>query len=215
MSGAVSVVVDNPSWILPHADSLVAKARAAGHDAYLCRTHDDVRDGAVAFYLGCVRITPAPVLARNRRNLVVHESLLPKGRGFSPLSWTILEGRNEVPVCLIDAAEDVDAGNIIFQDTLRFRGDELIGEMREALGAITVDLCLRFLGADPYPAGCPQAGEPSYYKRRTPADSRLDPEKTIAEQFDLLRIVDNERYPAFFTYRGCTYRLNVSKVDES
>jgi hypothetical protein len=42
-----------------------------------------------------------------------------------------------------------------------------------------------------------QTGEPSWYKRRRPADSELDPDLSIREQFNLLRTVDNERYPAF------------------
>ena len=35
-------------------------------------------------------------------------------------------------------------------------------------------------------------------EKRTPADSEIDPGKSILEQFNLLRIVDSERYPAFF-----------------
>ena len=50
-------------------------------------------------------------------------------------------------------------------------------------------------------------------KRRTPADSRLDPDKSIAEQFELLRVVDNQRYPAFFDHRGRRYRITIEKVD--
>ncbi len=43
----------------------------------------------------------------------------------------------------------------------------------------------------------PQQGEASYYRRRRAADSQLDPHCSLAEQFNLLRVVDNQRYPAF------------------
>ena len=80
----IAVVVDNDSWVLPFAETLVERAVSGGDDAVLCRTHSKIGAGTVAFYLGCVKITPPDVLARNQHNLVVHASDLPSGRGFSP-----------------------------------------------------------------------------------------------------------------------------------
>lgn len=207
----VTVVVDNPSWILPYAKRLVQLARENGDDATLVRTHAEVPRGDVAFYLGCVRITPLDVLRRNRRNLVVHESDLPRGKGFSPLTWQILEGKNNIPICLLEAGEKVDSGNIVFCDTMHFEGHELIDEIRRVQGQKTIELCLRFLQASHPLEGTPQEGEESFYPRRTPKDSELDVNKTIREQFNLLRIVDNERYPAFFVLDGRKYILKIFK----
>lgn len=208
----VSVVVDNPSWILPYAERLVAACWDQGDKAYLCRNHGDVRHGAVAFYLGCLRITPPEIVARNAWNLVVHESGLPLGRGFAPLNWQILEGRNEIPVCLLHIAAEPDAGSVVYRDMIRFQGHELASELRAAQGAKTVELCLRFLAQAEPPAGRPQKGEPTWYPRRRPADSRLNPDQTIAEQFNLLRIVDNQAYPAFFDLHGERYTLRIERV---
>jgi methionyl-tRNA formyltransferase len=55
---------------------------------------------------------------------------------------------------------------------------------------------------------------PTYHRRRTPEDSRLDPHQSIASQFDLLRICDPDRYPAFFDFRGRRYRLRLEVDDE-
>ena len=208
----VSVVLDNPSWILPHGQKLVDELLAGGDTARLCRSHEDIDEGEVAFYLGCIKITPPEVLARNQRNLVVHESALPQGRGFSPLTWQILEGNNTIPVCLFEAVQDVDAGPVIYRDELAFEGTELIDEMRDALGDMTVSQCLRFMGEHSPPPGNPQEGEPTLYARRTPEDSRLDPDRTIGEQFNLLRVVDNEKYPAFFKHGGCRYKITIEKI---
>lgn len=208
----VSVVVDNPSWILPYAEELALRLSEAGDDARLCRSHDEIGPGAVAFYLGCIKITPPEVLARNHRNLVVHASDLPKGRGFSPLTWLVIEGRNEIPVCLLEAAEEVDAGPVVYRDRLTLGGHELIGEMRARLGILHVEMCSRFMAEDSPPEGVPQTGEATLYPRRHPSDSGLDPERTIAEQFDLLRTVDNDSYPAFFDLRGHRYTLTIEKT---
>ncbi|MFC1513036.1 formyltransferase family protein [Thermodesulfobacteriota bacterium] len=210
----VSLVVDNPSWIMPYVEELVGQVKAAGDEVRLCKSHDEVLTGGVAFYLGCVRITPPAVLARNHKNLIIHESALPKGRGFSPLTWQILAGNSMVPVTMLEAVDEVDAGDIIYQEEILFEGHELIGEMRQALGQITVDLCLRYLAEKDPSVGRKQVGEATFFKRRRPSDSQLDIRKTLAEQFDLLRVVDNERYPAYFNYQGKCYRLQIEKVDE-
>src|SRR5690606_34835736 len=142
-------------------------------------------------FLSCERLVPPPVLRRHRHNLVCHPSPLPLGRGWSPLAWQILEGRNEIPVTLFEAVDGVDAGPIYDQEWMRFGGHELNDEIKRAQADATVRLCLRFIDAYPNVVATPQSGEATYYKRRSGADSELDPHRTIAEQFDLLRVVDN------------------------
>jgi methionyl-tRNA formyltransferase len=207
----VSVVVDNDSWILPFAEQVVTWSNAQGDTASLIRRHDDIEKGAVAFYLGCVKIAPPAVLARNHRNLVVHASDLPEGRGWSPLSWLILQGENQIPVCLLEGIEALDAGPIIYKDWLLFEGHELNSEMRESLGQAHIKLCQRFLAENSPPAGVPQKGNATFFNRRRSSDSQLNVNKTIQEQFNLLRIVDNERYPAFFILHGHQYEIQIVK----
>jgi methionyl-tRNA formyltransferase len=208
----VVVVVDNPSWIVPFAERLVTQLRQNGDEAVFARNQEDVSEGVVAFFLGCLRVTPPEILARNRRNLVVHESDLPQGRGFSPLTWQILEGKNLIPVCLLEAVDDVDSGPVVYREIIELEGHELVGELRQKLGDLTVSLCCRFLAESTPPVGEAQTGEVSFYPRRRPFDSRLEPGRTIAEQFELLRVVDNERYPAWFEHRGRRYRIKIEKA---
>ena len=51
----------------------------------------------------------------------------------------------------------------------------------------------------------------SNYPRRNPEDSKLDINKSIVEQFDLLRVVDKKRYPCFIEHRGHRYKINMEK----
>ena len=207
----ISVVVDNDSWILPYAKVLVEELRSRGHSSVLCREHSDISEGDICFYLGCVNITPQDILELNSYNLVVHESSLPLGRGFAPMTWQVLEGKKEVPISLIEAAQEVDAGLIYFEDKITLEGHELCDELRAAQGIKTVQLCLRFCTSEKEPVGRPQEGEPTYYSRRRPKDSELDINKSVAEQFNLLRVVDNERYPAFFIHRNNKYKILITK----
>ncbi len=126
----------------------------------------------------------------------------------------MLGGAGKIPVCLIEAVEQVDAGNIIYKDWITLNGTELVDELRALIGGMTLDLAQRFLNESAPPSGTPQTGESTVHPRRTPADSRLDPEKSIASQFDLLRIVDNNVWPSFFEYRGQRYKLLIEKEKE-
>ena len=72
-------------------------------------------------------------------------------------------------------------------------------------------MCMKFIEQHKDLVPEAQSGDESIYKRRTKYDSRLDPDKTISEQFDLLRIVDNDRYPAFFYLNGERYTLHLFK----
>ncbi|QJD88433.1 methionyl-tRNA formyltransferase [Cohnella herbarum] len=178
-------------------------------------THEvsEITAGDIAFYLGCEQIVPPALLALNRHNLVVHASDLPKGKGWSPLTWRILDGDNEIPVVLFEAAEKVDDGPIYLREKIVFQGTELIDEMRSELGRTTIALCNRFLMQ--YPAVVAHAevqqGESTYYPRRTPEDSRLNPDLTIREQFRLMRVADNERYPCYFELGGSTFEVKVER----
>jgi methionyl-tRNA formyltransferase len=206
----IAVVVDNDSWYLPFAQLLVAALQTDGDEAYFAASHAQIVPGDVAFYLSCTRLTPPEILSRNRLNLVVHASALPQGRGFSPLVWRILEGASEIVITMIEAVDKMDAGDIYDRRTIAFGGHELNAELRSRMAREINAMCLDFMRSKS-PPGPPQVqeGEPSYYSRRRPADSRIDPNKTLTEQFDLLRVVDNDRYPAFFDYRGHRYILKI------
>ena len=101
---------------------------------------------------------------------------------------------------------------MIYRDWLDFAGHELIDEMRRQQGQKTIALCQRFAAEVAPRSGEPQSGEPTFYPRRRPADSQLDVGRSIRDQFNLLRVVDNERYPAWFEYRGHRYRLAIEKI---
>ena len=211
----VSVVVDNESWILPHAQDLVVQISDRGDNAKLCRSYDEVEEGGIAFLIGCIKLAPTHILQRNHRNLVVHESDLPKGRGFAPITWQVLEGKTQIPVCLLEAVDGpADSGPIVLRNILNLEGHELCDEIRQKQGLLTISLCMRFLSEEHPREGTPQSGPTTSYKRRTPKDSRLDPKKSLAEQFSLLRVVDNERYPAFFEWKGVKYFLQIKKAHE-
>ena len=56
-----------------------------------------------------------------------------------------------------------------------------------------------------------QKGRSSYFKKRTKKDSEININKNIKSQFNLLRIVDNDNYPAFFKFKKNVYIIKIFK----
>ncbi len=212
----LSIVSDADSWLNAFLGVLKTDFEKAGHHVRWIHDPKDIEEGDLAFFLSLSRIVCAPTLNRNSHNLVVHESALPCGRGWSPLTWQILEGKSEVPVSLLEAAESVDSGPIYAQDLLRFTGGELVDELRIAQAGATIRLCRDFVGRYPYVCseGRAQTGEASFHARRRPEDSRLDPDKSLREQFNLLRVADPDRYPGFFELAGRRYEIRLRATDK-
>lgn len=166
----------------------------------------------VLFILGYTKILPEKFLASNGLNLVIHESALPLGRGFSPVQWQVLEGSNEIPVCMIEAANPVDSGAIYGTTTIRLAGHELLPEIRLAQAEATKELIILFLSKFPAYSKTAQEGNATHYRRRTREDDRLDPDKSIRAQFNQLQIADNDLYPAYFEIAGSRYLLRITKA---
>lgn len=209
----IQILVDKPhSWIIPYAENLTQKLKGQGHDASLILRHKDVVEGDILCLLSCERIFKN--LNLNKHTLVVHESDLPKGKGWSPVTWQVLEGQTKIPVTLFEAVEAVDAGPIYGQGFIELNGTELLSEIKHQQGLVTQDLILDFVDNYPNVEGKEQSGEESFYAKRGPDDSQLDIQKSIEQQFDLLRVCDNERYPAHFTIRDQKYIVKIYKKDD-
>jgi len=214
---SIAICSDKKSWINPFLSELLLTWLADGHSVAWAHSASDLPAGDICFYLSYERIVDASTRARFKNNLVIHESELPKGRGWSPMSWLILGGENRIPFTLLEAADEVDAGAIYLQVWIDLTGNELSSQWRKIQADQTIALCQEFVYE--YPSILTRArrqeGESSIYPRRRPNDSELNPNKTIAEQFNLLRVVDNKSYPAFFDLAGNRFVLRIENDHKS
>ena len=213
----ITIVSDAQSWINEYIPTLVAALEKHGHTIKHVHNVHSIPEGNFVFYLGCSQLVPPTILARNQHNLVVHESALPKGKGWSPLTWQILEGKHEIPITLFEAVEKVDEGTIYLSTIMKFQGTELVDELRKIQAETSIQMCLRFVKEYPdiVVSGIEQSGESTYYPKRGAEDSKLDIDKSLREQFNVLRVVDNDRYPAFFEIAGERYFLKIEKADQN
>jgi methionyl-tRNA formyltransferase len=210
----ITILTDNPnSWILPYVDDL--KKDLNRHDVTHVYKTSDIVGGDIMLVLSCEKILKAEYLKLHKSNVVVHPSKVPLGKGWSPLAWQVLEGSNNIPVSLFEAVEAVDAGDVYIVDYIKLEGHELNEEIKHQQGLLTMKMVKQYINEFESMVGIPQSGEETFYPRRRQKENELDIDKTIAEQFNLFRVVDNERYPAHFNLNGTKYILKIYKDDES
>lgn len=171
----------------------------------------NIKQFDVVFVLGFTRILKKEFLQANDQVLIVHESNLPLGKGFSPLQWQILEGKDNIIFSLLEASEEFDCGDIVDQIELNLDGTELYDEIRSKQAKFTFELIGRFIKKYPNIIKRKQFGQSTYYRRRKTSDSELNINLTIKELFPLLRIVNNENWPAFFKFNGVKYIIKIYK----
>lgn len=206
----VAVVTSSKSWFIPHAECLVSKLKSSGYQAKIYTQYEKVPTKyEVVFALSYFRIISKDLLNKHRHTLVVHESALPEGRGWAPLFWQILKGKSRIPVSLFEADESADHGLLYLRDSISLKGTELYDEIRAKQAQCTMKMCIDFLRKYKKLKPVKQFGRATYYRRRTPADSELNVNQNILKQFNLLRIVNNSDFPAFFRYKNKKYFLNI------
>lgn len=208
----VKILVDNPnSWMIPYAKTIIINLKKKGFNSELITSHEDIKSGFCLFLLSCSK--KLKNLKAYDHNIVIHASDLPSGKGWSPLTWQVLEGKNSIPISVFEANDKIDAGKIYIKTYLKLLGHELIEEIREKLYIEIENLIFKFLDMDKSKA-IVQTGEETFYSRRNKEDSELDIKKSIESQFNLLRVCDNEKYPAFFNYGDQKFILKIYKSED-
>jgi len=208
----IAVLTSKQSWFVPYAQRFIRQLRQAGFSSRFFDRHENISEQyEVVLILSYFRIIPGEYLLRHRHNIVVHESDLPRGTGWAPLFWQILEGKNKIPFVLFEAGEKADSGALYLKSSLQLRGNELYEDIRRAQALKTIEMCMKFSKNFNHLRPQKQKGRRTFFRKRTPADSELDIEKSIRSQFRLLRIVSNEDFPAFFRFRGEKYTIKIYK----
>ena len=167
----------------------------------------------ILFILGYTRFLSSNFLNKNSLNLVVHESDLPKGRGLAPVQWQLLKNKKKIPIKLFKVNQKIDTGDIYEHDYFFIKKSDLDNEIRFKQALATIKIIENFLRKYPRVKSSKQKGKASYFKKRNPKDHKLDVNKSLKANFNLLRISNNEKYPAYFNLYGKKYIIKIFKSE--
>ena len=179
------------------------------HQISLVRKKCDLPDGDFLFLVSCSEIINSKDRSKFKHTLVLHASDLPKGRGWSPHVWNILEGATQITLSLLEAEDRVDSGRIWKKKTIDIPKHALWNEINEALFEAEIELI--DFAVNNHSKVSPKVQdlnvEPTYYPKRTPEDSKINADLTLRSQFDLIRVCDPCRYPAIIEIYGKKFKI--------
>ena len=167
---------------------------------------------------GWQRLFPESVLQTLRVGAIgAHGSadFLPKGRGRSPLNWSLIEGRTRFLLHLFLIKPGADDGDVLDVEDYDINAWDDIRTLYYKMAIAEKRMIKRSLaglleGTLPLR---PQRGEPSHYARRTPDDGRIDWENMDVRQlYDFIR-AQTRPYPGAFGFLdGKEYRIWKAQV---
>jgi len=113
----------------------------------------------------------------------LHGSLLPRWRGAAPIQRAIMAGDKQTGVQIMRMSEGLDEGAILLSEILDIRPDDTAATLAERMSHTGASLWPRALAAIERggAAGTEQAGEPTYARKITPAEARIDWSRPAAE----------------------------------
>ena len=202
---------DHP--VRPSLDSW-ARVKAQEHEVNVFSSSKELRGGHILFLISCHEIIRAELRNLYVSSLVIHASDLPHGKGWSPHIWQILEGKRQITVTLFDAVDQLDAGDIWRKINVEIEPHFLAHEINNAIFGAELQLMDYAVSNFGRVVKTTQPMNQSipHFRRRTPSDSRIDPDKSLASQFNLIRVSDPNRYPAYFELHGFKYLMKLEKL---
>lgn len=144
--------------------------------------------------------------------IVLHDSLLPKYRGFAPLVNQLIKGENEIGVSAIFAEEEYDKGKIIAQERLQITYPIKIGEAIEKISGLYAKLVLSlmeriFLQNENLEGEIQDETQSSYSLWRDEEDYQIDWNQSAGVIKRFIDAVGNPYKGAFCTMDGKRVRI--------
>ncbi|MFJ7591233.1 methionyl-tRNA formyltransferase [Streptomyces sp. NPDC097617] len=149
--------------------------------------------------------------------LNVHDSLLPKYAGFSPLIWALINGEPEVGVTAHLMNDELDAGDIVVQRAVAVgpadTATDLFHKTVDLIAPVTVGALDR-IAAGETEFTVQDRSQASFFHKRSAEDIRID-WNWPAEDLQRLVRAQSAPYPAAFTFhRGKRLEVLAAVVSE-
>ncbi len=128
-SNFISFVVIGEDTAIPHDYSLELRQLCKEHDIMIYSRSDNIFVGYdYLFAIGWKwMIYPYDKL------IILHDSILPKYRGFAPLVNSLINGENIIGVSALFASEKYDRGDVICQDSIKINYPIKIAEAIDSI----------------------------------------------------------------------------------
>jgi methionyl-tRNA formyltransferase len=189
------------------------KDQCQEHDIQIIDDIAKIKSGDFLILVSCHQFIGAEIRRNFKYTLLLHASDLPKGRGWSPHVWDIINGSSKLTLSLLEVTDPIDTGDIWKKAIIPIQGHELYDEIDHLLFSHEINLINfaieNFRNIKPTRQS---ENHVTHYKRRNIQDSEIDISKSISSQWNLIRVCDINRYPPFINSDGSKFILKVRKA---
>lgn len=153
---------------------------------------------------GWQRLFPQEILKTMRIGAIgIHGSseFLPRGRGRSPINWSIIQGRKRFIFHYFLIKEGVDDGDIFHYEIVDINEWDTCRTIYYKNSLLTRAVYFEWipkLFSGDFKL-YPQIGEPTYYLKRTAEDGIIDWTKSVIEIYNLIRAIGHP-YPGAYSF---------------
>ncbi len=180
-------------------------------------SHTQIEDIIIKTQPDCVVISSYNRILNERvirasKFINVHYSPLPRYRGRANVNWAIINGEREAAITIHSIVPELDAGNILYQETTEIGPHDTVGHVYSVLNQIQReklgDTVARHLNGY---EGTPQDESLATYGcARVPADGEIDWSQPTEKIYALVRAL-SPPYPGAHTYLG-TRRITIANA---
>lgn len=212
----IQILINKNSWAQDYKKLIKFKLKKFTKKIIFLNDHKKLKNRYdINIIFSYFKIIEKKYLNKSKFNIIPHESDLPKGQGMSPLTWQILKGKNNITFSLIEASHKIDDGPIYYKRRKIIKADVVFNEIKNIQFETNIALIKKFLNFYKKKGKTPNKsipkGKKTYFRTRTPKDSKLNINKSLKSQFNLLRLCDTKNYPAFFYLNKKKYFLKLEK----
>ena len=187
-------------------------ARNRNHNIDIVRSKKELVSGDILFLISCSEIISKLQREKFKKTLVVHASNLPYGRGWSPHVWEIINGAKDITLSLLEAEDKADTGDIWKKINAPIPKTAIFDEINELI--FNAELELMDFAIENFDTISPEKQpniDTTHWPKRAPKDSLIDINQTISDQFNLIRVCDSKRFPAYFYKDGVRFNIIIEK----
>ncbi len=134
---------------------------------------------------------------------------LPKGRGRSPVNWSLIEGKNQFILHAFLMTPGVDDGDVLEHEIFDITQWDTCQTIYYKISIIQKQILEKLIPkliSNNFKKN-QQIGEPTFYPKRTPDDGLIDWSKPMIEIYNLIRAL-TKPYPGAFTFQNKN-RINI------
>lgn len=174
--------------------------------------------GSALLSIGFPYLISSELLELFHPALNLHPTLLPNYRGPTTGAYILLNDERESGSTVHHMTAGMDRGDIVAQSRVALTCFDTIRSLQRKVYAEEPQLVINALtaiesGTHTRPQDESMASE--YPKRRTPADSEVDPTRPLIDLFNHIRACDPQDFPAFFIYNGERVCIRLWRPDKS